>query len=67
MTETSTSGTGRDIAERGTGQLFQNHPIELNKRDGKRYQNRLAQRTYSAKLPLSSNANGLQCKLIITL
>lgn len=46
MTEAFTNRTGRVIADRDTGQLFQDHPIALDKKERKRYQNRLAQRTY---------------------
>ncbi|KAF5858647.1 hypothetical protein ETB97_003908 [Aspergillus alliaceus] len=61
MTETSTSGTGRDIAERGTGQLFQSHPIELEKTEGKRYQNRLTQHELGVN---SASSGSLQWELI---
>ncbi|KAA8647079.1 uncharacterized protein ATNIH1004_005762 [Aspergillus tanneri] len=46
MTEAFTNRTGKGATERGTCQLFRDHPIELDKRERKRYQNRLAQRTY---------------------
>ncbi|THC96405.1 hypothetical protein EYZ11_004102 [Aspergillus tanneri] len=57
MTEAFTNRTGKGATERGTCQLFRDHPIELDKRERKRYQNRLAQRTYSEKLPLSVNGS----------
>lgn len=59
MTEAVISRTERGITDRRTGQLFQDPSIELDKKERKRYQNRLAQRTYSEKVPLLANGSSV--------